>query len=68
MRRSLAQNCRQRFLVLDHSKFGRRATVRGGHIMEATAVFTDRPLPAALAGQLAARGVRVVVADKHTNL
>src|SRR5690606_18820847 len=32
MRQSLARHCRQRFLVLDHSKFGRGATVRGGHI------------------------------------
>ncbi len=66
MRQSLAQNCRQRFLVLDHSKFGRRATVRGGHITDATAVFTDRPLPPAIAEQLAAAGTRVVVAHNST--
>ncbi len=63
LRQSLARNCRQRFLVLDHSKFGRGATVRGGHIGEATTVFTDRPLPGNLAGRLATAGVRVVVAD-----
>ena len=61
MRRSLAQHCRQRFLVLDHSKFGRDATVRGGHITEATAVFTDRPVPPAIAGQLKEAGIRLVV-------
>lgn len=61
MRRSLAQHCRQRFLVLDHSKFGRDATVRGGHITEATAVFTDRPVPAAIASQLRDAGIRLVV-------
>lgn len=61
MRRNLAQHCRQRFLVLDHSKFGRDATVRGGHITEATAVFTDRPVPPTIAGQLKDAGVRLVV-------
>lgn len=61
MRQSLAQHCRQRFLVLDHSKFGRNATVRGGHITEAHAVFTDRPAPAAIASQLRDAGVRLVV-------
>jgi DeoR family glycerol-3-phosphate regulon repressor len=61
VRRNLAQHCRQRFLVLDHSKFGRDATMRGGHITEATAVFTDRPVPPAIAGQLKEAGVRLVV-------
>lgn len=61
MRENLAQHCRQRFLVLDHSKFGRGATVRGGHITEATAVFTDRPVPPTIAGQLKTAGIRLVV-------
>ncbi|PJI39615.1 MAG: DeoR family transcriptional regulator [Ferrovibrio sp.] len=61
MRRNMAQHCRQRFLVLDHSKFGRDATVRGGHITEATAVFTDKPVPPAIAAQLKDAGVRLVV-------
>ncbi len=45
MRTTLTQHCRQRFLVLDHSKFGRGGTVRGGNITEASVVFTDRPRP-----------------------
>lgn len=61
MRGELASNCRQRFLVLDHSKFGRRAMVRGGHITEADVVFTDRPVPEAIARQLSDRGVRLVL-------
>lgn len=61
MRQSLARHCRQRFLVLDHSKFGRGATVRGGHITEATAVYTDRPVPEAIAAQLHDAGVRLAV-------
>lgn len=60
MRATLARHCRQRFLVLDGSKFGRRATIRGGHITEATAVFTDRPTPDVIAATLRDAGVRVV--------
>lgn len=60
MRSALTQHCRQRFLVLDHSKFGRGATVRGGHITEASAVFTDRPVPDAIGRQLREAGVRLV--------
>lgn len=61
MRQSLAKHCRQRFLVLDHSKFGRGATVRGGHITEASAVFTDQPVPERIAAQLTSAGVRLAV-------
>ncbi len=62
MREALSRHCRQRFLVLDHSKFGRGATVRGGHITEASVVFTDRPVPEPIAAQLTAAGTRLVVA------
>lgn len=66
MRSALAQYCRQRFLVLDHSKFGRGATVRGGTITEASAVFTDRPVPDAIAGKLRDAGVRLVTWSDET--
>lgn len=62
MREELAQHCRQRFLVLDNSKFSRAATVRGGHISEADVVFTDQAVPAAIAAQLESAGVRLVIA------
>jgi DeoR family glycerol-3-phosphate regulon repressor len=63
MRTELAAHCRQRFLVLDHSKFGRGATVRGGHIAEAGKVFTDRPVPPRIAAMLEEAGVALVVAS-----
>lgn len=44
-RQSILANCRKSYLVLDHSKFGRSAHVRGGQLCEVGAVFTDRPLP-----------------------
>lgn len=61
MRQSLMRHCRQRFLVVDHSKFTRDATVRGGHITDASAVYSDRPLPPLIRAMLATAGVRVVV-------
>lgn len=60
MRSALATHCRQRFLVLDHSKFGRGGTVRGGHITEASAVFSDRPVPDGIGRKLQEAGVRLV--------
>jgi len=63
MRSELASHCRRRFLVLDHSKFGRGATVKGGHLSEASIVFTDQPLPPPLQRLLDAAEVQVVVAD-----
>jgi len=62
IRGSLARHCRQRFLVLDHTKFGRDATVRGGHITTASAVYTDRPVPAGIASMLRDAGVRLALA------
>ncbi|MFT4173017.1 MAG: DeoR/GlpR family DNA-binding transcription regulator [Rhodocyclaceae bacterium] len=68
MRASLATHCRERFLVLDHSKFGRGATVREGHITQVNKVFTDRPVPAPIARMLQEAGVTLVIAsaDSHT--
>lgn len=67
MRSELARHCRQRFLVFDHSKFGRGATVKGGHISEASVVFTDKPVPESIARMLAQAQVRLVVADGDPN-
>lgn len=66
MRISLMRHCRQRFLVLDHSKFGRDATVRGGHISEASAIYTDQPVPTGIAQQLRDAGVRLVIPQGDT--
>ena len=67
MRLELSQHCRQRFLVVDHSKFGRHATVRGGHIADASHVFTDQPLPPAMAQILDHAKVPCTVADSPTS-
>jgi DeoR family glycerol-3-phosphate regulon repressor len=44
-RQIIRANSRSAFLVLDHTKFGRPAHVRGGRIDEATKVFCDRLPP-----------------------
>ncbi len=44
-RRLIHENSRETMLVLDHSKFGRAAHVRGGKIGEASKVFCDRRPP-----------------------
>jgi DeoR family transcriptional regulator, glycerol-3-phosphate regulon repressor len=63
MRTTLTEHCRKRFLVLDHSKFGRGATVRAGHITQVDTVFTDRSVPGPIAEILDHAGVEVVVAS-----
>lgn len=68
MRESLMRYCRQRFLVVDHSKFARDATVRGGHITDATVVYSDRPLPSPIRAMLIAAGVRSVVPAEAANV
>ena len=45
VRETIRRNCRRSFLVLDASKFGRAAHVRGGRICEADIVFCDREPP-----------------------
>jgi len=53
---------RQVYLVADHSKFGRAALVRLGHVSHVTALFTDKPVPAAMASVFAEAKVAVHVA------
>ncbi|WP_299816190.1 DeoR/GlpR family DNA-binding transcription regulator [uncultured Roseibium sp.] len=58
-RQSILANCRRSFLVLDHSKFGRSAHVRGGHLSDVDAVFTDRSVPPGILASL--QGTKTVV-------
>lgn len=45
-RQAIVANCRTALLVADASKFGRNATVRGGHLNDCHHFFTDKPVPA----------------------
>jgi DeoR family glycerol-3-phosphate regulon repressor len=44
-RQAISRNCRQTYLTIDHTKFGRAAHVRGGNLSDADVIFSDRNLP-----------------------
>lgn len=44
-REAISRNCRQTYLTVDHTKFGRAAHVRGGTLTDANVIFTDEALP-----------------------
>src|SRR5262249_21699460 len=54
---AIIANSRAVLLCADHSKFGRNAMVRLGHIEQVDALFTDRPPPPAIAELLRAAEV-----------
>ena len=62
-RQIIRANSRSAFLVLDHTKFGRAAHVRGGRIDEATKVFCDRPPPPGILDLLNQSGTQVVICN-----
>jgi DeoR family glycerol-3-phosphate regulon repressor len=61
-RQAILANCRTSVLVLDHTKFGRAAHVRGGAISDVDRVVCDRPPPPALAARLGEAGADLIVA------
>ncbi len=58
---AIIANSRQTILVADHSKFGRRAMSRFGHLSQIDWLFTDRELPEGFQSLSAASGVRVKI-------
>lgn len=60
---AIIQHSRRVFLAADHSKFGRNALVRLGHLSGVDALFTDRPPPAELEPVLHESGVAVHICD-----
>ncbi len=64
-RQSILANCRKSYLVLDHSKFGRTAHVRGGHLSDVDAIFTDRPVPSAFLAGLKGGRTQVFVSEEE---
>jgi DeoR family glycerol-3-phosphate regulon repressor len=61
VREIIRRNCRRSFLVLDSSKFGRAAHVRGGWISDADIVFCDRAPPPEICEAIETAGNQVVV-------
>lgn len=64
--RLMLQRARQRVLVVDHSKFGRTASVRMGSIADMTAIATDQPLPPTLRKLLRGQNVQVLLPSGAT--
>lgn len=60
---AIIEHARTVFLVADHSKFGRPALVRLGHLSQIDALFTDQPPPEAMADTLAQAGLKIHVAS-----
>lgn len=60
---AIVANARQVFLATDHTKFGRPAMVKLGHVSLLDALFIDRPPPQAFLDLLAAERVAVHVVD-----
>lgn len=59
---AIIKHSRQIFLAADHSKFGRNAMIRLGHISQATHLFTDRRPDEALCHCLDESGVKLIIA------
>lgn len=59
--RLMLQRARQRVLVVDHSKFGRMASVRIGCITDVNAIATDQPPPPAVRRLLRGHAVQLLL-------
>ena len=59
---AMIEHARKIFLVADHSKIGRNAVVKLGHISQVTAMFTDIQPPETLMQQIEQAGVQLHLA------
>ena len=60
------ENSRSTFLVLDHSKFGRSAHVRGGQITQVTKIFTDREPSREIIDRIDDSDAELVICDEES--
>ena len=60
---TIIAHARQVFLVMDHSKLGRSAPARIGSLADVDCLFTDQPVPVALAEQAQSVGTAIKVCD-----
>lgn len=60
IRQAILNNCRQRVVVADISKFGRSAPVRGGSLNSVDILVTDLPPPASVQAAAREAGVQLV--------
>ncbi len=60
-RQIINENCRNSFLVLDHTKFTRLAHVRGGSIGQMTKIFCDKMPPDCICQLLEESSAQLVI-------
>lgn len=65
-REAIARNAAERILVLDTSKFGRKAHACSGHITEAEHVVCESRPPRPICAMLQEQGVNLVICDEVT--
>ncbi len=63
-RELIHENSRTTMLVLDHSKLGRAAHVRGGQITDIAKIFTDRQPPKNIVDQVANSAAELVICEE----
>lgn len=63
-RKAMVEACRTAILVADVTKFGRKATVRGGHLRDLDHLFTDEAIPPAFAPVVENSGIEVHIVSK----
>ena len=61
--RQIMASARETWLVSDHTKFGRNATVRLCSLADVNALFTDRAPPENLAALMSGAGGQIYVAE-----
>lgn len=62
---AIIDHSRQIFLAADHTKFGRNAMIRLGHIAQATHLFTDSQPNKRLSSCIAEAGVQLIIAPEE---
>lgn len=66
-REAISRNAQARILVLDASKFNRRAHVRSGHITDVEHVICDQRPPEAICALLAKARVNLIICDEASS-
>jgi DeoR family glycerol-3-phosphate regulon repressor len=67
-RQIIRANSRASFLVIDSTKFGRAAHVRGGRIEEATKIFCERRPPEQIVARLKKTGAELVICVENDSV
>ena len=63
-RQTILNNCRNSFLVLDHTKFSRLAHVRGGHIKDVSKIFCDKEPPESILKLIESSSAELVICNE----